>query len=141
MTRGEIKISGKLRIMRAWEEKNLKTGKLYNYKMILMDRNGEQMLCELKPTQYSMHSEKLREQNLISLKFFSIVESEKGYRPLPSNLLIVFNAYTSVKVENEENENIPNYRFFFTELEQLEERYDNTVYTTGNLFNINMHSL
>ncbi|KAI3847138.1 hypothetical protein MKW92_009462 [Papaver armeniacum] len=63
MTRGEIKISGKLRIMRAWEEKNLKTGKLYNYKMILMI---------------------------------------------------------------EENENIPNYRFFFTELEQLEERYDNT---------------
>lgn len=40
-----------------------------------------------------------------------------------------FNAYTSVKVENEENENIPNYRFFFTELEQLEERYDKTVYT------------
>ncbi|RZC57804.1 hypothetical protein C5167_005111 [Papaver somniferum] len=86
MTKGEIKISGKLRIMRTWEEKNLKTGKLYNYCMILMDRNGDQMLCELKATQYSMHTEKLREQNVISLKFFSIVESEKGYRPLPSNL-------------------------------------------------------
>ncbi|KAI3841208.1 hypothetical protein MKX03_004912 [Papaver bracteatum] len=105
--------------------------------MILMDQNGEKMLCELKLAQYSVHSEKLREQNVISLKFFSIVESEKGYRPLPSNLRILFNAYTSVKVENK---NIPNYRFFFTEQEQLEERYNNTVYTTGNyLFNITMY--
>ncbi|KAI3858642.1 hypothetical protein MKX03_037230 [Papaver bracteatum] len=67
MSKGEIRISGKLRIMRAWEEKNLKTGKLYNYSMILMDRN-------LKPQQYSAHIEKLREQNVISLKFFSIIE-------------------------------------------------------------------
>ncbi|KAI3883989.1 hypothetical protein MKX03_003349 [Papaver bracteatum] len=132
MTKGQIKMSGNLRIMRAWEERNLKTGKLYNYSMILMDRNSEQILCLLKPEHYSTHRDKLREQNVISLKFFSILESEKGYRPLRSNLQMIFNTYTSVRVKNEENENMPTYRFFFTELEQLHERSGDTVYTIGN---------
>ncbi|KAI3949967.1 hypothetical protein MKW92_017079 [Papaver armeniacum] len=99
--------------------------------MVLMDRNGDQILCELKPEHYSMHGDKLREQNVISLKFFSILESEKGYRPLRSNLRMNFTTYTSVKVKNEENENIPTYRFLFTELEQLQERSGDTIYTIG----------
>ncbi|KAI3894729.1 hypothetical protein MKX03_033378 [Papaver bracteatum] len=129
MAKGQIKISGNLRIMWSWEERNLKTGNLYNYSMILMDRN---LLCQLKPEHYSMHGDKLREQNVISLKFFFILESEKGYRPLRSNLQMIFTTYTSVKVKNEENENMPTYRFFFTELKQLHERNCVTIYTISN---------
>ncbi|KAI3950784.1 hypothetical protein MKW92_033353, partial [Papaver armeniacum] len=57
----------------------------------------------------------------------------KGYRPLPSNMRLNFNAFTNVKVETEQTEGIPTYRFSFMDLDdmdQLQKRCGDTTYTT-----------
>ncbi|KAI3874225.1 hypothetical protein MKX03_014257 [Papaver bracteatum] len=136
MAPGEIKISEKLRIMRTWEEKDINTGRLYNYYMILMDPTGDQILCQLTPTQFDMHKDKLIDQNVISLQFFKLMASSKCYRPLPSDIRLFFNAFTRVKLKTEETEDIPTYRFIFTDLDdmdQLQKRCGRTTYTTCNI--------
>ncbi|KAI3915280.1 hypothetical protein MKX01_035539 [Papaver californicum] len=70
------RMSGKLRIMRTWENRDADTGQFYCFYMILQDRFGEKIHCTITPAQYDMHMEKFREQNVISKKFFSIVESK-----------------------------------------------------------------
>ncbi|XP_026383605.1 uncharacterized protein LOC113279110 [Papaver somniferum] len=60
--------------------------------------------------------------------------SSKGYRPLPSDIRLYFNAFTKVKLKTEETEDIPTYRFIFTDLDdmdQLQKRCGKTTYTTG----------
>ncbi|KAI3948234.1 hypothetical protein MKX01_014833 [Papaver californicum] len=131
MKTGEIRISGKMHVTRIWEVKNIDTGKFYNYHMILMDRTINQIECMVTPNQFNMHMEKLREQNVISLKKFPIANYSRTYRPLPSNLWLTFNTFINVKVETEDNKNIPTFRFFLTELEELLERYGDIAHTIG----------
>ncbi|KAI3851307.1 hypothetical protein MKX03_005164, partial [Papaver bracteatum] len=78
-----------------------------------------------------MQSDKLREQNVISLKFFLVIVSSKSYIPLPSNIRLYFNAFTNVKVKTEDTEDIPTYKFIFTDLDdmdQLQKRCGDTTY-------------
>ncbi|KAI3924160.1 hypothetical protein MKX01_029695 [Papaver californicum] len=71
---GEIRVSGKMRIMGTWGNRNTDIGEFYSFHMILIDRFGDQTHSTITPKQFDMHREKLKEQNIISMKFVSIAE-------------------------------------------------------------------
>ncbi|KAM0880860.1 hypothetical protein ACQ4PT_033300 [Festuca glaucescens] len=111
----------KTRVLRLWDAMIINTGDIVSLDMILIDQEGTMMHGVINKAYIEKFRSFIQEGNVYTITNVKVTQAAQKFRPVENDMIILFSPTTNIE-KMEDNEDIPEHCFNFTNIDTLGRR-------------------